>query len=191
MSRALTRGPRAGDDRRVRTPITLLFAALCACSSSATPDTDAGDAGGAGDAIADASNKDAQPADSGPTDGGTWDGYYAYGRSGSRIFVYKADAQRDLCFAIRLIAAPNLSALALPTGWNVEASGVFRAAAACNPQYMGTADFQPTLSASGSISWQGAGIPLVIDKLDVTLNFAPSMWAPSSETLQGTNLAVK
>lgn len=153
-------------------------------------DPDAGDAGGK-DAAADSGAKDTGPSDTGAGDGGVWNGYYAYGRSGNRILIYKADAQRDLCFTIRLITGPNLSALTLPSNWNVEASGVFRAAAACNPQYMGTADYLPTLSSSGTISWQGASIPVVIDQLDVTLSFAPSMWAPSDEMLKATNLPVK
>lgn len=164
---------------------------VAGCSSNTPPfDSDAGDAGSA-DGAADTGSKDVAAPDTGPGDGGTWDGYYAYGRSGNRIFLYKADAQRDLCFTLRLIAGPNQSALVLPAGWNVDASGVFHASAACNPQYMGAAEFLPTLSSSGTVDWSGSGIPTTITQLDVTLNFAPSLWAPSSEMLQTTNLAVK
>lgn len=169
----------------------LALAGALGCNAGAPAlGADGGDGGGA-DGAADAGPKDVAAPDTGPGDGGTWDGYYAYGRSGNRILLYKADAQADLCFALRLIAGPNQSALTLPAGWNVEASGVFRASAACNPQYVGAAEFLPTLSSSGTVDFTGAGIPATIAQLDVTLNFAPSTWAPSSDRLQTTNLAVK
>jgi len=171
--------------------VGLALALVPGCSSSPTPfDQDGGGDGAAKDGAGDGA-KDVAAPDSGPGDGGMWDGYYAYGRSGNRVLLYKADAARDLCFTVRLTTGTNLSALTLPMGWNVEASGVFRAAAACNPQYMGAADFLPTLSLSGTVAWTGGGLPAIVTQLDVTLNFAPSMWAPSSEMMQTTNLAVK
>lgn len=121
------------------------------------------------------------------------DGYFAYGKGGAtnRIFLFYADMNANLCFAVRLTQRANMSALTLPMGWDVESAGVFRDSRACNIYYAGTADFLPALSMSGSISWMGQAAPKTIDSVMITLNFMPTMWAPSSQDLNTTTLAVK
>ena len=127
------------------------------------------------------------------SDAGKLDGYYAFGQGGAtnRLIVFYADATADLCFMVRLTQRMNMSALTLPSNWDVENAGIFHAAAACTIFYTGQAEFLQALSMSGSMSWMGVALPKTIDTVDVTLNFAPSMWAPSTNDIKTTNLAVK
>lgn len=125
-------------------------------------------------------------------DAGKLDGYYAWGHPGApnRLFIYYADAQNDLCFAMRLeTPGPNMSAVTLPMGWDIKSTLVFQAAAACTPYYSGSAQTMQNLSSSGSITFSGTNVPMTIFDMDVTLNFMPS-WAPGSQQLKTQNLQV-
>lgn len=173
--------------------VTLLLLAGCS-SGPVAPDDAGGDAGAPKDAGSDGATppKDAG-ADAGG-DAGKLDGYYAWGHSGApnRLFIYYADAQNDLCFALHLESGTNTSALTLPMGWDLKqiGTGVFQSAQACTPYYSGNAQYQQYLSATGSVGFSGANVPSTIFTLDASLSFIPG-WPPSSQDLKTTNLAVQ
>lgn len=164
------------------------------CGSDKTAD-DGGattDTGVKADAGVDA-GKDAGIADAG-ADAAKLDGYYAWGRPGApnRLFIYYADAQNDICFRLHLESGTNMTAVTVPMGWDLLdiGTGAVKSAKACTPYYNGSDEIVQNLSSSGTLNWSGTNVPGTIWTVDVTLNFAPSMWAPSSQDLKIDNLNV-
>lgn len=112
--------------------------------------------------------------------------YSAYFVSGGldRVHVYKADANRSLCFEVRLVSPSNQTGgLMLPAMWGLEQAGVWNDHLACDPSYAGSATFTPTNSQSGSVSWQG----VTPQALDIDVNLGLVM----PELLKATNIQVQ
>ncbi len=169
---------------------------LMGCSSNKIIDTDGGDDSGVKpDTGVDAAKDSGGGMDAG-SDAAKLDGYYAWGHPGAlnRLYIYWADAQNDVCLRLYFTSpGTNLTAVTVPNGWNLETigTGAVHSAQACNPYYMGAAENLQNLSSSGMVNWSGTNVPGTVWTLDVTLNFAPSTWAPSSQQMLATNLNVQ
>jgi hypothetical protein len=174
--------------------LALLSLAFLGCSSDKSGDDDSGtgtDSGVKPEAGVDA-GKDAGIMDAG-SDAAKLDGYYAWGHAGApnRLFIYFADAQNDVCYRLHLENGTNMTAVTIPNGWNLLdiGTGAVHSAQACSPYYSGNAEILQNLSSSGTLNWSGT-VPPTVYTVDVTLNFAPSTWAASSQQLMTMNLPV-
>jgi len=153
--------------------------------------TDGGAHATSGDANGDTPNDavaDSPPVEAGP---GV---YTAYGVAGGYDHVAVIKAVGSTCFVIGLRSPDNTGAgLTLPASWGFEYARAMQPAQACSPYYMGpiTNTFDAT-SQSGTIAWNGTGIPMSISSMSVTLGFAMNpMWCPPSETLAAMNIQVQ
>lgn len=110
-----------------------------------------------------------------------------------RIFVRKADAERDLCITVIFVeddldVPPSVS---LPELWELEGAGLHQGAAGC----LEVLEFPPdTVSAegvTGASSWEPVWCPQALD-IEVTLMFTPGVpWVPAMEVLHAVELPVK
>jgi len=188
--------------------IALLF--LAACSSDNNTTSDAGDAATT-DAALDTSTKDAAgdatdatsdavdsavdvaseadaPFDAGP---GT---YSAYGLAGGYDHVFIIKTVGNTCFVIALRSPDNNGGgLMLPAMWGFQFAEARQPAGACSPNFMGMITNQyAATSQSGTITWNGSGIPTTVSSVMATLTFNNNpIWCPPSESFSAMNIMVQ
>jgi hypothetical protein len=136
----------------------------------------------------------ASPSDAPASTDAMGDGYAAFAMIGgdNRIRITKNAGMT--CFAIQLVSPGTGSGgLTLPNGWAFESAQAMQPGLACDPRYLGpvTASFQAT-SQSGTITWQGGGVPQAVQSVQVTLVFAGNPpWCPPSEVVSASNVPVQ
>jgi len=149
--------------------IAALALSAIGCDSAATPASDA-------------------PAVDG-SDGATY-AAFALGPDHVRI----AKNAGGTCFSVQLLSpGSNSGGLTLPTGWAFESAEAMQPGLACDPRYLGpiTNSFSAT-SQSGTITWQGSGVPQAVQSVQVTLVFASNPpWCPPSELVSASSVAVQ
>lgn len=158
-----------------------------AVSDASHPDVISGQDAGADASLPQDSSIAEASADAGA---GTYTAYKLIGGL-DRVVIFKADAVRNVCFELRLIAPGSTSGgLTLPSMWSFDSAKVTHDATACAKQYMGAAQTWPVASQSGTVAWTGY-LPNTLD-VSVTLVFSGQPgWAPSSELLSATNVTAQ
>jgi len=151
--------------------IAALAVLAIGCDSAATPASDASAVDG--------------------SDGAT---YAAFAFIGGLDHVRITKNVGATCFSVQLLSpGSNSGGLALPTGWAFESAEAMQPGLACDPRYLGpiTNSFSAT-SQSGTITWQGSGVPQAVQSVQVTLVFASNPpWCPPSELVSASNVAVQ
>lgn len=119
--------------------------------------------------------------------------YAAWSIAGGLDRIRIGKLETATCYEIQLsYPSTNASSLTLPASWAFEHARAKQPSGACDPRYLGPVAMMFDASdVTGVISWQVAGVPTIIESVQVTLSFTnPPTWVAPSTTFSATNLEV-